>query len=237
MDIKIETKGGWPVQTEARARKTTRGEGYTCVVAVARVIMTGPDAWQFSRDSSIGSRLGRDKGLEYMPDAMKQWIGLRVEAEITSGGFSSSSQGGQYIIDFGFRLTKRGRGHANFGKQFRGNLTDLGKSGDLEKAALRIVQAEVDRVVRGRSEEAQRLRLASVAAFIVASVRDQADGAIDFRTRLDKLRDERTKKMRELCTAELLEGLAATHSLQLEALQAKVEEHIADPPSPFVLGA
>ena len=236
MDIKIETTGGWPVQTETRARKTTRGEGYTCVVAVARVIMTGPDAWQFSREAYISSRLGRDKGLEYMPDAMKQWIGLGAEDEITSGGFSSSGQGGQYIIDFGFRLTKRGRGHANFGKQFRGNLTDLGKSGDLEKAALRIVQAEVDRVVRGRSEEAKRRRLESVAAFIVSSVKEQAEIVLDYRIKLDALRKERLNKMDQLCTDELLDQLAAEHSLSLAALKAEVAQRLVHRPLAFSLG-
>ena len=236
MDIKIETTSGWPIRSEGRARKTTRGEGFTTVVATARVIMTGPDAWQFSRDSSVATRLGRDKGQEYMPDGVKQWLGLGAEAEITTGGFTSAWQGGQYILDFGFRLTKRGRGHANFGKQFRGVLTDLDKTGELEKAALRIVQAEIDRVVRGRSEEAQRLRLASVAAFIASSVREQAEILLDYRIRLHALRDERTNKMKELCTADLLDSLATEHGLPLDALKAKVEEHITAPPSPFALG-
>jgi hypothetical protein len=236
MDIKIETTGGWPLHNEGRARKTTRGEGYTSIVGTARVIVTGPDAWKFANASSICTRLDSGRSQEYLPNEMKQWLGLGSEASITSGGFTSSSQGGQYIIDFGFRLTKRGRGHANFGKQFRSILAALDSDGTLQEIAKRIVLDEVARAERAASDEAQQLRLASVAAFVVSSVKEQAEILLDYRIKLDALRKTRLDKMDELCTAELLEQMATQHSLSLEELSAEVATRMVHRPLAFSLG-
>ena len=42
MDIKINTAGGWPIESKQRARKTTLGECFTTKKAYARVIVEGP---------------------------------------------------------------------------------------------------------------------------------------------------------------------------------------------------
>jgi len=236
MDIKIETTGGWPLHNEGRARKTTRGEGYTSIVGTARVIVTGPDAWKFANASSICTRLDSGRSQEYLPNEMKQWLGLGSEASITSGGFTSASQGGQYIIDFGFRLTKRGRGHANFGKQFTALLSQLDQGGTLQEIAKRIVEDELTRVERAASDEAKRRRLESVAAFIVSSVKEQAEIVLDYRIKLDALRKTRLDMMDELCTDDLLDQLAAEHSLSLDALKAEVAQRLVHRPLDFSLG-
>jgi hypothetical protein len=234
MDIKLETTGNWPIKTEKRARKTTRGEAYTTVTAYARVVFVGSDPDTILRRSSIGSQLEASLGLPYLPDSMKQWVGLRAEVAITSGGRFRSN--GVECFDFGFKMTKRGRGHANFGKQFTALLSQLDQEGTLQEIAKRIVEDELTRVERAASDEAKRRRLESVAAFIVSSVKEQAEIVLDYRIKLDALRKTRLDKMDELCTDDLLDQLAAEHSLPLDTLKDEVAQRLVHRPLSFSLG-
>ena len=235
MDIKIETSSMGAVKTDRRARKTTLGEGFTTAYSIVRLSVTGADAWDFSKASSIGSRLERTKGHDYLPDEMKKWLGLGSDAVITAGWFTTGMQGA-FVIDFGFKLTKRGRGHANFGKQFTVLLSQLDQEGTLQEIAKRIVEDELTRVERAASDEAKRRRLESVAAFIVSSVKEQAEILLDYRIKLDALRQERLNKMDQLCTDDLLDQLATEHSLSLEALKDEVAQRLVHRPLAFSLG-
>lgn len=234
MDIKIETTGGWPLTTEKRARKTTLGEGFTTIKAYARVIISGPDADSLLRRSSIGSRLESNKGVSYLPDAMKQWLGLGAEVSITSGGrFRANSAD---CFDFAFVMTKRGRGHANYGKQFRGLLAELDKTGILQEIAKQIVEDELNRIERMASEETLMSRIGAVAAYIYDELRQKANEATDFQSRIDAARYDRDKKLKELCTVDLLEQVALDNHLPLDKLIEKVQAKITSPGLSFPLG-
>lgn len=237
MDIKIEieTAGGWPIKSEQRARKTTLGEGFTTIKAYARVVLSGPDVDALLRRTSIGNRLESTKGHGYLPDSMKQWLGLGAEVSITSGGrFRSNSVD---CFDFGFVMTKRGRGHANYGKQFRGLLTELEQAGTLREIAVRIVEDELQRVERMQSEETMTSRIGAVAAYIYDELRQKANVATDFQSRIDAARYDRDKKLQELCTVDLLEQVALDNHLPLDKLIEKVQAKVAAPGYAFTIGA
>jgi hypothetical protein len=234
MDIKIETAGGWPVTSEKRARKTTLGEGFTTIKAYARVIVSGPDADALLRRCSLGSRLESNKGISYLPDAMKQWLGLGAEVSITSGGRFRVN--GVDCFDFGFVMTKRGRGHANYGKQFRGLLTELDKAGTLQEVGKQIVEDELNRIERMASEETLTSRIGAVAAYIYDELRQKANVATDFQTRIDAARSDRDKKVKELCTMDLLEQVALDNHLPLDRLIEKIQARIAAPGAAFIIG-
>jgi hypothetical protein len=220
MDIKIETTGNWPIKTEKRARKTTRGEAYTTVTAYARVVFVGSDPDTILRRSSIGSQLEASLGLPYLPDSMKQWIGLRAEVAITSGGRFRSN--GVECFDFGFKMTKRGRGHAGYGKQFHALLTELDEAGTLQAIAKKIVEDELQRLAQQDTEEAQQFRLKSAASYLVAAAREKADTLLGYRSALEALRQQREDKMYELLTQESIERTAVELQLSADNLKDAV---------------
>jgi hypothetical protein len=220
MDIKIETTGNWPVKTEQRARKTTRGEAFTTVRAYARVMFVGSDPDNLLRRSSIGSQLEANLGLAHLPDSMKQWIGLSAEVAITSGGRFRAN--GVECFDFGFKMTKRGRGHAGYGKQFHALLTELDKAGTLQSIAKKIVEEELERIAQLDTEAAQQFRLKSAASYLVAAARERADSLLGYRGALEALRQQREDKMHELLTHESIERIAVEHQLSADDLKTAV---------------
>jgi hypothetical protein len=225
MDIKLETTGGWPVQTVRRARKTTLGDGFSTVKAFARVIISGPDAWDYTRKAYINDRLNRDNGAAYMTESMKAWAGLGSEATIRSG--TTSGAGASYYIDFDFSLTKKGRGHASFAKQFNETLSALDKAGTLQQIAKQIVLDEIARIDQKESEESKAMKLAAVATYLASMVREKADILVQYKERKAALRKERDDKADMLLTDDLLEQAAEEQGLNVFDLRTKTQETFA----------
>ena len=234
MDIKIDTTGGWPIESKQRARKTTLGEGFTTKKAYARVIVEGPDADSLVRRSAVATRLNQTKGHAYLPDAMQQWLGLGAEVYITSGGVSTFNR--VMCFDIAFVMTKRGRGHNNYGKQFDALLKELESTGVLREVAARIVTDELQRVECMASEEMMATRIGAVAAYIYDELREKANEATNFQSRIDEARWARDKKLQELCTTDLLEQVALDNRLPIDKLIEKVQAKIASSGNTFQIG-
>ena len=222
MDIKLDTTGGWPVHTERRARKTTLGDGYSSVTAYARVIISGPDAWDYTRKNYMNDRLKPDNGAVYMPESLKVWAGLGSEVSISSG--TTTGRGADYHIDFSFSLTKRGRGHAKFAKQFADTLTALDNAGTLQAIAKQAVLDEIARIEQKESDEAKAMKVAAVASYIASMVREKANILMQYHERKVALRTERNNRAAELLTDDLLEETAADQRLDIVELRTKVSE-------------
>ena len=222
MDIKLDTTGGWPVHTERRARKTTLGDGYSSVTAYARVIVSGPDAWDYTRKNYMNDRLRPDKGSAYMPESLKVWAGLGSEVSISSG--TTTGRGADYHIDFSFSLTKRGRGHAKFAKQFAETLTALDAAGTLQAISKQAVLDEIARIEQKESDEAKAMKVSAVASYLASMVREKANILMQYHERKVALRTERNNRAAELLTDDLLEETAADQRLDIVELRTKVAE-------------
>jgi hypothetical protein len=222
MDIKLETTGGWPVATEGRARKTTRGDGYSTVKAYARVIISGPDAWDFTRKSYINARLDKGGDLTYMTESLKVWTGLGSEVTIRSG--CTSGNGANYHIDFDFSITKRGRGHAAFAKQFAATLTMLDGAGSLQMTAKQIVLDEIALIEQKEAEERKVVKLVAVASYLASSFREKADILVQYSDRKAALRKERNDMASSLLTDDYLEQVADDQGLNIVDLRKQVGE-------------
>ena len=222
MNIKLETTGGWPVRIDRRARKTTLGDGYSSVTAYARVIISGPDAWDYTRKSYMNDRLKQDNGSAYMPDSLKVWAGLGSEVSISSG--TTTGRGADYHIDFSFSLTKRSRGHAKFAKQFADNLTALDRAGTLQAIAKQAVLDEIARIEQKEADEAKAMKVAAVASYLASMVREKANILMQYHERKVALRTERNNRASELLTDDLLEQTADDQGLDIVELRTKVSE-------------
>jgi hypothetical protein len=222
MDIKLETTGGWPVRIDRRARKTTLGDGYSSVTAYARVIISGQDAWDYTRKNYMNDRLKRDNGAVYMPENMRTWAGLGSEVSISSG--TTTGRGADYHIDFSFSLTKRGRGHAKFAKQFAETLTALDRAGTLQEISKQAVLDEIARIEQKESDEAKAMKVSAVASYLASMVREKADVLVRYHERKVALRTERNNRASELLTDDLFEQAADEQGLDIGELRTKVAE-------------